>query len=376
MDGVAAAECCGHTMLAAFAEAEGATIGSRSATSTGSTVALSPSRQPEPAPAAGAEASVVLLGVAGGPPPVAGQAGIASAVVAGDGVYLVDAGRGALNQFMNAGLSMASLKGIFLTHMHQDHTANYFEILLLGNRIRGIYDVGFESLSVYGPRPGGPPPFLPPLETPYAADDPYPGVIGLTEASYRAQANALNNFLAVGAPDLREVVKLYELPPAEIQGSPENPAPPITPFPVFEDGNVRVTATLVPHGIYPSLGFRFDTDAGSIVFSGDTKQCRDNLVEIARGADVLVHEVYDREGMVEQGFPSRLVDTFRGGHTEAEEVGIVAQDAGVERLVLNHLIPAGRHIVPDERWIQKAQQGYGGHVILGDDLMRVDLAHT
>ena len=318
----------------------------------------------------------VLLGVAGGPAPTGGRAGIASAVVAGDGVYLIDAGRGALNQFMNAGLELSALRGIFLTHMHQDHTADYFTFLLLGNRIRGVYEGGFQALDVFGPGPGGPPPFLPAVAHPFAPDDPYPGVVGLTEGSFRAHANALNNFQAIGAPDLREVVTLHELPPADIVASPTDPAPPIVPFAVFEDGNVRVTATLVPHaGLYPSMAFRFETDAGSVVFAGDTKLCRDNLVDLARGADVLVHEVYDREGMIAMGMPEAMIDVaFDSGHTEAEAVGLVAADADVELLVLNHLLPAAPALVPDERWVAKAQTGYSGRVILGQDLLSVPVA--
>ncbi len=314
---------------------------------------------------------VVLLGVAGGPAPTGGRAGIASVLIAGDGAYLVDAGRGALNQFMDAGLGLSALKGIFLTHMHQDHTSSYFDFLLLGNRIPRVYEEGFVSLTVCGPGPGAPPPFLPKVEQPYAPDDPYPGIVGLTEGSFRAHANALNNFLAVGAPDLRETVTLRELPPADVQASPADPAPSMTPFQVFEDHNVRVTATLVPHaGLYPSLGYRFDTDGGSVVFSGDTRLSRDNLVTLARGADLLVHEVYDREGMIDMGAPAQFVDTvFGGGHTEAEEVGLVAEDAGVEQLVLNHLLPAEAALVPTERWLAKAQHGYHGKVVLGHDLL-------
>ena len=307
--------------------------------------------------------------------PASGRAGISSALVAGDGIYLVDAGRGALNQFMNAGLELSALRGIFLTHMHQDHTADYFTFLLLGNRVRGVYEEGFEALDVFGPGPGGPPPSLPSVVHPFAPDDPYPGVVGLTEGSYRAHANSLNNFRAVGQPDLREVVTLHELPPAEIDASPIDPAPKITPFAVFEDANVRVTATLVPHAhVYPSMAFRFDTDAGSVVFSGDTKVCRDNLVELSRGADLLVHEVYDREGMIAMGMPAQMVDVaFESGHTEAEQVGLVAADADVPTLVLNHLLPAAPALVPDERWLAKAQTGYGGRVVLGHDLMSVQV---
>ena len=63
------------------------------------------------------------------------------------------------------------------------------------------------------------------------------------------------------------------------------------PFKFFEDDRVRVSATLVEHApVWPAFAYRFDTDDGSIVFSGDTGRS-ENLVKLAKGADILVHEV-------------------------------------------------------------------------------------
>src|SRR3954464_2019527 len=70
-----------------------------------------------------------------------------------------------------------------------------------------------------------------------------------------------------------------------------NPSPPMEPFKIFEDDRVRVSATLVDHApIWPAFGYRFDTDDGSIAFSGDTGRS-ENLIKLAKGADILVHEV-------------------------------------------------------------------------------------
>lgn len=74
----------------------------------------------------------------------------------------------------------------------------------------------------------------------------------------------------------------------------ETPVPAMEPFLVHEDERVRVTTTLVNHfPILPAFAFRFDTDDGSVVFSGDSSPC-DNLVRLAHNTDVLVHEVIDR----------------------------------------------------------------------------------
>ncbi len=59
---------------------------------------------------------------------------------------------------------------------------------------------------------------------------------------------------------------------------------------VMEDENVSVTSALVEHPpVEPSIAFRFDTADRSIVISGDTNYS-ESLIELAQGADVLVHE--------------------------------------------------------------------------------------
>jgi ribonuclease BN (tRNA processing enzyme) len=68
---------------------------------------------------------VVLLGVAGGPPPEIGRAGISIALVVGDRVYVVDCGRGAVTQYAEARLAVTMLSGIFVTHVHAEHAIDF-----------------------------------------------------------------------------------------------------------------------------------------------------------------------------------------------------------------------------------------------------------
>ncbi|MCZ9344776.1 MBL fold metallo-hydrolase, partial [Streptomyces sp. TRM76130] len=69
---------------------------------------------------------VVLLGTAGGPPPSVSRFGISTALVVNGNAYLIDCGRGAVSQYVRAGLDPLRIKGIFITHLHVDHTADYF----------------------------------------------------------------------------------------------------------------------------------------------------------------------------------------------------------------------------------------------------------
>ena len=126
--------------------------------------------------------------------------------------------------------------------------------------------------------------------------------------------------------------------------------------------------------MFPALAYRFDTDAGSVVFSGDTGPS-ENLVELARGADVLVHEVIDT-GWVGQLLPPprtpRQEGLFRhliGAHTAVEQVAPIACAAGVGTLVLSHLVP-GNWL--EERW-DRARGDFAGRFIVGRDLAVVDV---
>ena len=97
---------------------------------------------------------VTLLGTNGGPPPLAARYGISSAVVVNGKTYVVDCGRGAVSQYVKAGLSMSSLTAIFLTHLHADHTVDAFSFPLLAGG--GTAGRGFsEPIGIYGPGPSG-----------------------------------------------------------------------------------------------------------------------------------------------------------------------------------------------------------------------------
>ena len=86
----------------------------------------------------------------------ADRAGISSAPIVDGHTYLVDCGRACVTQFHKAGLSFASLRGIFLTHLHADHVADYFNYFMMASTTgRKNGDVIPGQLAVYGPGPTG-----------------------------------------------------------------------------------------------------------------------------------------------------------------------------------------------------------------------------
>ncbi|WP_448508274.1 MBL fold metallo-hydrolase [Immundisolibacter sp.] len=338
---------------------------------------------------------LILLGTAGGPAwfPGSSRHGIASALQVGDLTYMVDCGDGAARQLAHALMRsnpkahpfqlLEPLRALFFTHLHSDHVVDYNNLLLQG----WTAGVGRrQPLEVFGPGPRGElapvfqVPGLPRAEPAVAFPEaPTPGTMQMTDSIFRAFATDINDRIRDYLwPDIRGLVQVKEIPLPNMAGfvSPnQTPAPAMEPFPVWSDAHVRVTATLVEHApVFPSFAFRFDSEQGSVVFSGDTGPCQ-NLVRLARNADVLVHEVIDA-AWVDALFPPPLDEATQAlkhhllsAHTSIEDAGRIAEQAGAKTLVLSHVIP---HNVGDDR-LRVASRYYSGRLVPGQDMATVGI---
>ena len=74
---------------------------------------------------------LVMLGTAGGPRHRKSRSAPAQAVVIGDRVYVIDCGDGVARQMVLADIALDSIRGVFITHQHSDHNADYGNLLLL-----------------------------------------------------------------------------------------------------------------------------------------------------------------------------------------------------------------------------------------------------
>lgn len=350
-----------------------------SACSTGGRVPAAPASS---ATASGAGArgersalELVLLGTQAGPPIEQDRAGISSALVVDGTTYIVDCGRSAASQFARAGLSLRSMNSIFLTHLHADHVSDYYSFFLGGGHIPNTSgDTLPGPVTVYGPGSAGalPPTFGGGTAPTVNADEPAPGTAAMTRKLHAAYAYSTNVFLRdMHIRDIRQLTDVREIEPPDVGASATNTAPSMEPFTVMRDERVHVTATLVPHGpAFPSFAFRFDTRYGSVTFSGDTARS-DNLIRLARGTDLLVHEAIGIHG---ESVSQAALDHMLQSHVRVEEVGAVAQQARVNKLVLSHIAEVGTAELDVGQWSEWAQQGYDGPVVVGEDLQRFVLA--
>ena len=271
---------------------------------------------------------VTLLGT-GCPPPNPRRRGPATLVAHGGERCLVDAGSGVAVQLQLAGVPVIELRQVFLTHLHSDH------VIDLGHLVLSRWILGENApLAVYGP--------------------------------------------AGTAPHVERLLALWEWDVGVRRAhmhDREGPRVTVTEVaegPVYEGGGLAVTAFEVEHEpVKPALGFRFDAGGRRVVVSGDTRPC-ESLIRHARDADVLVHECTDASQTRWTpgcGWPSReaKVADIAAYHTGPDEVGRVAARARARTLVLTHLMPGSTAADLAAR----AAAGYGGRVVVGEDLMTV-----
>ncbi|MEI6621555.1 MAG: MBL fold metallo-hydrolase [Actinomycetes bacterium] len=95
----------------------------------------------------------------------------------------------------------------------------------------------------------------------------------------------------------------------------------------FRVGSVTLTAHPVVHCV-PGFALRAQADGRSIIYSGDTSYCPE-LVEASKGADLALFEA---------SYLSRRANAS-GIHMTGAECARAATEAGVDRLILTHLVP-------------------------------------
>jgi ribonuclease BN (tRNA processing enzyme) len=285
---------------------------------------------------------LITLGTAAGPAIRGPENGISSALVVGDAFYMVDFGLGCTRAAHQAGLRGKDLAAGFVTHLHSDHVVELPGFLLWnwGSPVDGFTG----PVSILGPGRDGTHP----------AGDTLAGTCELVAHALRAYSYDIDIRVHDEArPELASLLRTADLA-TPAHGS----AAAARPFDVYEDSRVKVTGILVEHPpVRPALAFRFDTDAGSVVFSGDTAECA-SLAVLAAGADVLVHEAVNLDFYAGKGFAPAFLNHQRISHTTPEGAGRVAAAAGVGHLVLSHL--AGR--AEPGWWSSRARAHFDGPV--------------
>jgi ribonuclease BN (tRNA processing enzyme) len=273
---------------------------------------------------------LTILGT-GGPIPMLNRGGTALAIRVDGEPMLVDCGPKTVYGLIEAEIDPSRIRNLFFTHHHVDHNASFFHFVIVS------WTLGRESLRIYGP--DGTETLSNALETIYAEDIAYRRELG---------------YPADGITDIG--VKRID---AEFE---------------TRIRSCRVRALPVQHSI-PTFAYRFETDEGhSIVFSGDTGHIPE-MVSFSQDADVLVHDTgvgpvrtdIPTEGLVWTDYTEPMEEDKRERletvHSNASQCGAVAREAGVETLVLTHLLPYR----DTEAMLEAAAEEFDGQVIVGYD---------
>lgn len=273
---------------------------------------------------------LVILG-SGTPNADPERSGPSVAIVVNDTSYLVDFGPGVVRRATAMSptyggtieaLEAKNLRYAFLTHLHSDHSAGLPDLILTPWVLERE-----QPLELYGPD-------------------------GVKEMAHHV--------LKAYDADIR--YRLHGLEPANADGWRVN-AHTVTEGLVFEDDNVTVEAFRVRHGTWPNAyGYRFTTPDRVIVVSGDAAP-GPALEAQAKGADILVHEVYSVEGFNRRDeFWQNYHST---NHTSAYEVGDIAAKTKPGLLVLYHVLYWG---ASEETILKEVREKYEGDVVLAHDL--------
>lgn len=275
---------------------------------------------------------VTVLG-SGSPFPSVVRFGPSVLVQAGKETLLIDAGRGAAQRLWQAGVTLASLDAVFITHLHSDHVVGLPDLWLTGWLV-GPYGRRATPFRVWGPA----------------------GTRGLMDGLQKAYGW-----------DIDTRIKDQALPPQGVAIE----ATEFTEGVIYERNGVKVAAFEVDHGplIKPAFGFRVDYDGRAVAVSGDTR-FNENLIRRAAGVDLLIHQVAAaRPGLVEK---SEAVRKVLDHHTQPEQAGVVFSRVKPKLAAYYHFVFQGSPEFPapnEQDVFDMTRKTYAGPLVLSEDLM-------
>ena len=281
---------------------------------------------------------------AGSPFPDELRAGPCTLVVAGQRLFVFDAGNGASRNIGRMGFTHGRVEAVFLTHFHSDHIDGLGELMLQ----RWVQGGHRAPLPVHGP--AGVQEVVAGLMQTYRQDRGY-------RVAHHGDA----------------------VVPASGFGGQARPfaVPSDAAVSVYKEGDLEVSAFAVDHSpAHPAVGYRITYKGRVVVLSGDTKRSSAVLRE-AQGADLLVHDALStklvnlmEEVSSQNGRPglAKVLGDIHDYHATPEEAAQTARDAKVGYLLLNHIVPTLPPLPGLEKvFLGDAPRIYSGPLRVGRD---------
>ena len=252
-------------------------------------------------------------------------------------VWLFDCGEGTQHQLLRSDLNISQVTRVFVTHMHGDHVYGLMGLLAtcgMAGHARGV--------TVYGPR--GITEYVREVSRRTQLHTSYPlEVVEVREGpvfedeEYAVTCAPLKHRLPAFGYRVTEKDRTghFDAGRAQAEGIP--------PGPLYGRLKRGERVTLPDGRTFAGADFCGpDLKGRSVVYCTDTIYCR-AAVELARGADLLIHEATFAEA--DEGL------AVRSTHSTASMAGRVASEAGARRLVITHISPRyfpGNQTGPEE----------------------------
>ena len=281
-------------------------------------------------------------------------------------IWLFDCGEGTQHQFLRSDLRLSQLRRVFITHMHGDHVFGLPGLLaslgLAGSCPAGVDLYGPDPLDSYlngvlrtsSTRIGYP------LAVHRVRDAAEQGTLLFEDDDFTVRCSPLTHRVPAYA------YRIEQKPLAgrfDIEKARELNIP---PGPVYAQLKRGETVTLEDGRSIDGTSLCGEERPGvSVVYGTDTVFC-EAAVELARGADLLIHESTVAHGEAEMAFQKQHATSTMAAQTAAE--------AGVGQLVLTHLSPRyvpGNPVTPQD--LLDEAKAIFPNTLLAKDFLSIDV---
>lgn len=253
---------------------------------------------------------------AGGPMPSTNRSGPCVAVMAGEQLFIIDAGTNGARNLGRMGFNQGDIEALFLTHFHSDHIDGLGEMAML----RWVAGNRSSPLPVYGPEG--------------VADV----VAGFNQAYAKDAAHRTDHHGTAAVPPSGTGMSAVSFALPEADES----------LTVYANDNLKIEMISADHfPITPAVAYKFTYKDRSLLISGDTVKSP-AIEKHSAGVDLLVHEALSTKlvlllaesaARADNPLREKIFNDIHDYHTTPVEAAEIARDADVGHLVYYHVVP-------------------------------------